>query len=100
MTRAALFRRVHGLGTGRTGGKERVQHKIFVSVQGGVAEVCEETVPTGIAVQILDFDNFAANPEGELSLWSPELREFWAKNHAQWGRCGSDCPCRVKGMTS
>jgi len=49
-----------------------------------VAEVCEETVPAGIVVEILDFDNFAANPERELSLWSPELREYWAKNHAQW----------------
>ena len=61
-----------------------MEHKIFVSVQGGVAEVCEETVPAGIVVEILDFDNFAANPERELSLWSPELREYWAKNHAQW----------------
>jgi len=75
-----------------------MEHKIFVSVQGGVAEVCEETVPAGIVVEILDFDNFAANPERELSLWSPELREYWAKNHAQWGRCGNDCVCgRAKG---
>ncbi len=77
-----------------------MKQKIFVSVQGGVAEVCEETVPAGIVVEILDFDNFAANPEGELSLWSPELREYWGKHHAQCGRCGNDCPCRVKGMTS
>ena len=69
---------------------------IFVTVQGGVAQVCEETVPAGIVVEILDFDNFAANPQRELSLWSPELREYWTKNHAQWGRCGNDCPCRVK----
>ncbi len=39
-----------------------MKHKIFVSVQAGVAEVCEETVPAGIVVEILDFDNFAANP--------------------------------------
>jgi hypothetical protein len=50
-----------------------------------VAEVCEETVPAGIVVEILDFDNLAANPERELSLWSPELREYWTKNHARWG---------------
>jgi len=56
-----------------------MEHKIFVSVQGGVAEVCEETVPAGIVVEILDFDNFAADPERELSLWSPELREYWAR---------------------
>ncbi len=56
-----------------------MEHKIFVSVQGGVAEVCEETVPAGIVVEVLDFDNFAADPERELSLWSPELREYWAR---------------------
>jgi hypothetical protein len=73
---------------------------MFVTVQGGVAEVCEETVPAGIAVEIRDFDNFAANPERELSFWSQELREYWAKKNAQWGRCQNDCPCRVKRMTS
>lgn len=79
--------------------RREMEHKIFVSVQGGVAEVCEETVPPGIVVEILGFDNFAANPERELSLWSPELREYWTSNHAQWDRCGNDCPCRVKGIT-
>jgi len=80
--------------------RREMEHKIFVSVQGGVAEVCEETVPPGIVVEILDFDNFAANPERELSLWSRGLREYWAKNHTQWGCCGNDCPCRVKGTTT
>src|SRR5712664_5015598 len=42
--------------------RREMKHKIFISVQGGVAEVCEETVPAGIVVEILDFDNFAANP--------------------------------------
>lgn len=77
-----------------------MKHYIFVTVQGGVAEVREETVPAEIVVEILDFDNFAADPERELSLWSPELREHWAKNHAQWRGCQNDCPCRVKGTTS
>lgn len=62
-----------------------MKHHIFVTVQGGVAEVCEDTLLTGVTVEILDFDNFAANPERELSLWSPELREYWAENHAQMG---------------
>jgi hypothetical protein len=44
-----------------------MRHHIFVTVQGGVAEVCEETVPAGIVVEILDFDNFDADPERELS---------------------------------
>ncbi len=69
---------------GRMEVRREMERKILVSVQGGVTEVCEETVPAGIAVEILDFDNFDASPERELSLWSPELREYWAKNHAQW----------------
>lgn len=32
-----------------------MKHHIFVTVQGGVAEVCEDTVPVGIVVEILDF---------------------------------------------
>ncbi len=72
-----------------------MEHKIFVSVQGGVAEVSEETVPAGIVVEILDFDNFDANPERELFLWSPELLAYCAKNHAQWGRCHKDRACRA-----
>ena len=31
--------------------------KIFVTVTGGVAEVCEDTVPAGYTVEIIDFDN-------------------------------------------
>jgi hypothetical protein len=73
-----------------------MKHHMFVTVQGGVAEVCEETVPAGIAVEIRDFDNFAASPERELSLWSQELREYWAKKNAQCGRCQNDCPRRVR----
>ena len=70
-----------------------MERKIFVTVQGGVAEVCEDTVPAGIVVEILDIDNFAGDPEGELSKWSLELREYWLRNHAKWGRCPKDCPC-------
>jgi hypothetical protein len=69
--------------------------KVFVTVQGGVAEVCEDTVPAGIVVEILDFDNFAGDPEGELFKWSADLREYWLANHALWGRCHKDCPCRA-----
>jgi len=76
--------------------RREMKHKIFISVQGGVAEACEETVPLGIVAEILDFDNFAANPERELSLWSPELREYWAKNHAQWGPGHKDCACLAR----
>ena len=68
--------------------------KIFVTVQGGVAEVCEETVPPGIVVEVLDFDNFEADPAKEMSYWSPELGQYWHRNHKNWGRCGNDCLCK------
>jgi hypothetical protein len=68
--------------------------KIFVTVQGGIAEACEETVPKEIDVEILDFDNFEVDPEREVSCWSKELREYWLTNHKAWGRCKKDCPCR------
>jgi hypothetical protein len=54
-----------------------MKHHIFVAVQGGVAEVCEDTVPPGVVVEILDFDNLAGDEENEMSHWSPELREYW-----------------------
>lgn len=31
--------------------------KIFITVTGGVAEVCADTVPEGFEVEIIDFDN-------------------------------------------
>ena len=70
-----------------------MKHHIFVTVQGGVAEVCEETVPAGIVVEILDFENMADDEGNEMSRWSPELREYWMKNHKDWGRCREACPC-------
>ena len=33
-----------------------MKHYIFVTVQGGVAEVCEDTLPPGVVVEVLDFD--------------------------------------------
>jgi hypothetical protein len=70
-----------------------MEHHIVVTVQGGVAEVCEDTVPPGHVVEILDFDKLAGDAEGEVSRWSPELKEYWMKNHKDWGRCGQHCPC-------
>ena len=37
--------------------------KIFVTVSGGVANVCEDTVPQGYEVEIIDFDNIEAGDE-------------------------------------
>jgi hypothetical protein len=68
--------------------------KIFVTVHNGTAEVCEDTVPYGIDVEILDFDHLANDPKLEITAWSPELRDYWRKRHKEWGRCERDCPCR------
>jgi len=71
-----------------------VDHKIFVTVQGGVAKVCEDTVPSSVVVEVLDFDNLEADPLEEISCWSPNLRQYWQKNHVDWERCGINCPCK------
>ena len=34
--------------------------KIFVTVSGGCAYVMEDTVPPGLAVEVIDFDNIKA----------------------------------------
>jgi hypothetical protein len=62
-----------------------MEHHIVVTVQGGVAEVCEDTLPPGVVLAILDFDNMEADEESEMSHWSPELREYWKRNHERWG---------------
>jgi len=50
--------------------------KIFVTVSGGCAYVIEDTVPRGIEVEIIDFDNIDAGD----SFPSEEAREYCA-NH-------------------
>ena len=71
-----------------------MEQKIFITVQGGVAEVCEDTVPAGVVVEVLDFDNLEADPVEEMSCWSPALRQYWERNHKNWGRCEADCLCQ------
>jgi len=75
-----------------------VKHKIFVTVQGGRAEVCEDTVPAEVEVEILDFDHLRIDPDNEMSCWSQDIREHWLTNHRSWGRCGAKCPCRSAGQ--
>jgi hypothetical protein len=70
-----------------------MKHHILFTLQGGVAEVCEDTLPAGIIVEILDLDNMAADEQQEMSCWSSELREYWAKNHKSWGQCKDGFPC-------
>ena len=71
-----------------------MDHKIFVTVQGGVAEVSEDTVPRGVVVEVLDFDNLEADPLEETSCWSADMCQYWQKNHVDWGRCGINCLCK------
>lgn len=50
-------------------------HKIFVSVRGGVAYVEDDTVPKGIEIEIVDFDNIEAGDDYP----SEEAREYFAE---------------------
>jgi hypothetical protein len=71
-----------------------MRRRIFVTIQEGAGEVCEDTLPEGIEVEILNFDLLAADPEAEIPWWSTDLTAYWRKNHKAWGRCGRKCPCR------
>jgi hypothetical protein len=68
--------------------------KIFVTIQEGGGEVCEDTVPDGFEVEILSFDLLAKDAAAEIPWWSRELRDYWMKNHKSWDRCEPGCPCR------
>jgi hypothetical protein len=59
-----------------------------------LAEVCEDTVPEGLEVEILDFDNFEQDAASEMAGWPEELKRYWLVHHPAWGRCGLHCPCR------
>jgi hypothetical protein len=57
-------------GSSPEGSKKRKLHKIFVTVSGGVAESCDDTVPKGYALEVVDLDNIKAgdqfpSPEAE-----------------------------------
>ncbi len=52
---------------------------IFVTVSGGVAYVCEDTVPPGITVEIIDFDNLKESVD-EYARLSAEARAY-VKEH-------------------
>jgi hypothetical protein len=53
-----------------------MKHHIVVTVQGGVAEVCEDTVPPGHVVEILDFDNLAGDAEVKCHVGPQNLRNI------------------------
>ncbi|HEV2351496.1 MAG TPA: hypothetical protein VG028_16810 [Terriglobia bacterium] len=51
------------------------EQRIFVTVSGGVAYVCEDSVPSGIVVEILDFDNLREAP-ADMERLSPAARTY------------------------
>ena len=53
---------------------EAKPHKIFVRVSGGCAEVCQDTVPAGVEVEVVDFDNIEAGD----SFPSAEAEAYFA----------------------
>jgi spore coat polysaccharide biosynthesis protein SpsF (cytidylyltransferase family) len=48
---------------------------IFITVSGGVAYVCEDTVPAGVRVEIIDFDNLKESAD-EYTRLSPEAQVY------------------------
>jgi hypothetical protein len=61
-----------------------MRRKIFVTVTGGVAEVCEDTVPYGYEVEIIDFDNIKAGgrklPNSMIEKVKAYLRSWWERH--------------------
>jgi hypothetical protein len=51
------------------------EKRVFVTVSGGVAYVCEDSVPSEIKVEILDFDNIREAP-AEMERLSPAARAY------------------------
>lgn len=58
---------------------EPIEKVIFVTVSGGVAYVCEDTVPAGIRVEIIDFDNLGDSAE-EYAVLTPEAQAYVARH--------------------
>jgi spore coat polysaccharide biosynthesis protein SpsF (cytidylyltransferase family) len=48
---------------------------IFITVSGGVAYVCEDTVPAGIRVEIIDFDHLDESAD-EYARLSTEAQAY------------------------
>jgi hypothetical protein len=48
---------------------------IFVTVSGGVAYVCEDSVPVATRVEIIDFDNLSESAD-EYARLSPEAQAY------------------------
>jgi hypothetical protein len=53
---------------------------IFVVVNGGVAEVDESTLPSGVEVQIIDYDNLKEGGAAELAKYSRAAQAYIKAN--------------------
>ena len=58
---------------------EPAEKIIFITVSGGVAYVCEDTVPAGVRVEIIDFDNLNDSAD-EYGRLSPESQAYVRKH--------------------
>jgi spore coat polysaccharide biosynthesis protein SpsF (cytidylyltransferase family) len=58
---------------------EPAERPVFITVSGGVAYVCDDTVPAGIRVEIIDFDNLKESAN-EFARLSPEAQAY-VKSH-------------------
>ena len=58
---------------------EPAEKIIFITVSGGVAYVCEDTVPAGIRVEIIDFDNLNESVD-EYARLSAEAQAYVGKH--------------------
>lgn len=58
------------------------ERTIFITVRGGVAYVCDDTVPPDTTVEIIDFDNLEESPEEYLKL-SPKALAYVKENFKQ-----------------
>jgi hypothetical protein len=60
--------------------KKQKSSPVFVVISGGVAEVVSETVPAGMEVEIIDYDNLKAGGANELAKLSPAARVYVKEN--------------------
>lgn len=59
---------------------------ILVIVRGGVADVVEDTVPNGVTVEIIDFDNLEDLSDPTTPKFSWTARKFIERTDPQLAR--------------
>ena len=77
---ALTVKRVDKLCERINGGGSQKSSAILVTVSGGVADYVPETVPAGITVEIIDFDNLNDDPTFTLAQLSPVARRYAKAN--------------------